>query len=349
MPLKPLARWFSRQHRIVLLWMIAPSLSIGIIALAMAFWRIPTQVVMHLQANSIEFSPAPDAYGSLWDGSLKFTDLNVQGLQRLSLPDDWLLRENGQLVDFISEGREWLGSESPRAALNMLSPGWLNEVKLKPNAMVRLEAARSSQLLIQWLDTAQTLTVFPENNLQLQGRYLLRTALDQPRLDDLELKASIANKKPFNLTLQPGAALTINAETLPFLPKILPVGQLAFKEQTAEGNAVCSLRGEITLRLLDFPGQAEKTVPAPAYCQVRSSDDDPLQLSGLRFNDAGDTLELTISGLAALLTFGQEDYRVNALEWLLANAMAVKIFTIVAWSATMGLGTYKLYKETGNK
>ncbi|WP_157197978.1 MULTISPECIES: hypothetical protein [Methylomonas] len=345
MPKNALAGWLSRQHRIVLAWIVVPSVVFGSIALVLAFWPISTQVAMQVQAQSVQFSPAADTTGVLWEGSLKFAALDIQGLQKLSVPGDWPLTENGQPTNTISNMRDWLGAESPLAELHITTAGWLSEVKLAPETELRLEAIGNRQFTLRWLDKPQTLLIVPIGQSQIQGHHLHRTALDKPRLDDLNLQLNSPPSQPFELGVKAGGTLTVRAETVLLLPHALPVGQLAFKEQTRDGAAVCSLRGELKLRYPDFPERKELTLPAPSNCEIQSDRDNPLQLSGLHLNEKGDGWMLTITGSAAELKLGRDDYRINALEALWANDLAKIIFAIVVWVASLALGAYKLHKE----
>ncbi|MEQ1622351.1 MAG: hypothetical protein ABL919_13170 [Methylococcales bacterium] len=333
-----------RRHRIVLGWIVLPSLVFGGIALALACWPISTQVAMQLQTQSLQFSPI-NATGELWDGSLKFTALDFQGLQKLSLPGDWPLSENGKPVSTTTQPRAWLGAESPRAELHLATAGWLNAVHLRPASELSLVAIGNRQFTLRWLESPQTLLIVPIGHSQLQGHYLHRTALDQPRIDDLDLQISPPPNQPFEVAVQAGATVTISTETILLLPKALPLSKLAFNEQNSEGEPVCSLRGELKLRYPDFPERAEKTLPAPDSCQIQSASAHPLELSELRFNDKGDGWLLTVTGNVTELTLGREDYRLNALETLWTNDLAKIVFAIVTWMASLALGAYKFLKE----
>jgi len=241
--------------------------------------------------------------------------------------------------------RDWLGAESPLAELQITTAGWLSAVKLSPTNELRLEAIGNRQFALRWLDTPQTILVVPIGQSQIHGQHLHRTSLDQPRLDNLDLQLNSLPNQPFELAVHAGGSLTIATETTALLPRALSVGRLAFKEQSLDGEAVCSMRGDLKLRYPDFPDRTEKTLPAPSQCQIQSAEENPLQLSGLRFNDKGDAWMVTVTGNASQLTLGRDDYRVNALEALWANDLAKIIFAIVVWVAGLALGVYKLYKE----
>lgn len=300
---------------------------------------------MQVQAQSVQFSPAADATGVLWDGSLKFAGLDIQGLQKLSVPGDWPLSENSQPVSATNEMREWLGAETPLAELHITTAGWLSEVKLAPETELRLEAIGNRQFTLRWLDTPQTLLIVPIGQSQIQGHHLHRTTLANPRLDDLDLQLNSPPSQPFELGVKAGVTLTVRAETVLLLPHALPVGQLAFNEQTRDGAAVCSVRGELKLRYPDFPERKELTLPAPSNCEIHSDPDNLLQLSGLHLNEKGDGWMLTITGSAAELKLDRDDYRINALEALWANDLAKILYAVVVGVASLALGAYKLQKE----
>ena len=68
---------------LVLLWIGLPSLLVGLLALGLGFWPMPTRVQIDLQARSLEFTAAKDHSLS---PDVGFRSLEVDGFQHAVFP-----------------------------------------------------------------------------------------------------------------------------------------------------------------------------------------------------------------------------------------------------------------------
>ena len=331
---------------LALLWIGLPSLLVGLLALGLGFWPMPTRVQIDLQARSMEFTAAKD---SSLSPDVGFRSLEVDGFQHAVFsPQRLRLPGSPGLQSFKEQTFELFGGVFPRARLVVETPARLTSLNIQAGTRVVVSASKQ-QVQLKWPESPQSLQILINQPLRLYATHVHKQSQEAPRESDLRLDAELRDVAPLlKIKTIVGGNLSLalpGKESLELLGgKPLLVTRIEFQQQDDSGFPSSTLAGIAKVRYTDYPKLAEKNIEPKKLFNITPIDDTPLTLTALRLDSDQGILSVSLSGRVGRLWSGR-DYRLTWLDGLWNDALTMLVFTIVAWTCTVSVGIYKLYRE----
>lgn len=333
---------------LVLLWIALPSVLLGLAALVLNLWHLPTRVQIELRAKSLEFSTSQErpAY-PLLDFPLRFASLEIDGFQHAEFSPK---HPNSLCSDTqrprVMQTLEIYGGAFPRAVLSVDSPGQFSALDILAGTAVSVEAGKR-QLLLKWPDSAQSLNILPDGKLRLHATHARCQSQTARRDADMPWNTELSGAAPL-LKIQTVAGGSLAFELTGSENRLggqsLPVNRIDFSRQDDDGFQVSTLAGKGKIRYLDYPKLAEAEIEAHELLRIASVTDAALSLADLKVDSSAGVLMLSVSGSVDRLWSGR-DYRLTVFNTLWNDSLGMAVLTIIVWACTVSVGAYKLYRE----
>ena len=328
----------STKLRLLIVWIVLPSLLVTVLAIVLGFWPMPTQVQIDLQTKSVELTVEP-----LFKTALKFKSLTIDGLQFADFTAKSLPQAGQEKL------QQLYGNANPRAQLRLESSGQLSG-GLTTQALTQISAEKQ-QLQLYWPQATQKLEILPDKDLRMAAAYIHKQTLNAELTNDYELKAVLSERSPLiKIETIAGGGLTISLPDKAPLALVgaqaVPITNISFQQQGSGGFPVSTLSGKVQLRYLDYPKLEERTIEAHQLLEIQAFNKQPLSLTALMLDTEQGVLTLSLTGKVKKLWAGR-DYRLTWLDGLWNNGLAIVVFTIGVWTVGVAVGFYKLFKEIG--
>lgn len=351
----------GRRTRVVLAFLVLPSLVAAAGALVLMHWRVPTQVEIAMRLDRIGFTLAGNEPVALLERAVSFDALSLEQLARIHLRAARLA-----LLDPPRPPRRALaltleGAPQDRMALDLEAEapggnaGRLAALSVEPGTQVVLAVHQGARpALLLRVDGA------PVETSVLPARVLLMTASNATvRAPDgfpaaLRWRARVEVAESDPLVAVRGIPAAFTAIVAPARAmQVLPdggaaVSRIELLEQTASGGYASAL---VAPAHIAYPGHARERVTLEAGSLLSVEGLQAATLAPVAVAPGQADLPVTFRGRVDSIqsrTGGGPpvDHRLSLFDTLWHGARTMLLLGMVAWGTSVTVGAYKLVQET---
>ena len=366
----------ARRLRHLIAFFLVPSALIIGAALALMGWHVPTRVQLEVVVDHVSFTLGGGEAVDVPERAVNFRSLSIENFDRVVFtPKRLAVRENS--VDRVARAPEAVGATSTpaeviltgatgeRSLLTFEGPdsdagtvGRMQAISGNPGTKVSLETSPALVLGFTLRMDGQALStnVLPAGDLLLSASRatIQGVGAGVRAVNSSTLQVKLPEDSPF-FRLE-GArrffvvSATLSERTPLLLVNQAPIAELELLKQSPGGAVASALVAAGEVRYPDYPKLPPRMLSASDFLAL--GDLDRAWITYLRLNPEKAAMDLRVEGVAGRIDRSsravKEDLRLTAFDTLWYRARAVVLLAIIAWAASISVGSYMLYTNSRN-
>jgi len=364
----------AQRLRHLLAFFVLPTALIGLTTLVLIGWRVPTRIQLDVVVDHVAFTLGGTETADVPERAVSFRTLSIENFDRVVFTP----KHFAVMASNLDRGARTLESAKEAASPTEViltsatgepslvtfestgshtgTLGRMQAISGRPGTKVALESSHGSLpgLTLRVDNQALSTNVLPAGDLLVSASRATIQGLGAGvrAVNSVTLQVKLPEDNPYFRVEGSRrffvVSATLNDQAPLSLVNQAQIADIEFLKQGPDGTVATALVAEGEVRYPDRPELPPRILSASDF--VGLGELDHAWITYLRLNPEKAAMDLRVEGVAGRIDRSsravKEDLRLTALDTLWHRARAVVLLVIVAWAASISLGTYKLYRDS---